>query len=53
MIFKLQTWMKFKWLLYQTVLHIAVKNENLDIIRLLLTRKDIDINAKNKVFLFI
>lgn len=36
--------MKFEWKSYKTALHIAVEKENIEIIRLLLSREDIDVN---------
>ena len=35
---------------YKTALYAAVKNENIDIVKLLLTNNQIDVNLINKIF---
>lgn len=37
---------------YTTPLHIAVKKGNLPLIRLLLSNKEIDLNAQDGIFIF-
>lgn len=43
--------MKFEILFQKTALHIAVENEKLEIIGLLLKDKRIDVNITNEIFL--
>lgn len=39
--------MKFQYILYKTILHLAVEINNLEIIKLLLGMKEIDINIED------
>lgn len=43
---------KFKMKMNRTALHYAVENGNIDIIKLLLEHKKIDVNAKDKVLIY-
>ena len=38
------------YLFQRTALHLAIENEQIEIIKLLLSRSDIDINVKDEVF---
>lgn len=46
--------MKFlrKKLFYETILHLACKSGNYDLVKYLISLKDIDVNAKDEIFFY-
>lgn len=46
--------MKFqrKKLFYETILHLACKSGNYDLVKYLISLKDIDVNAKDDIFFY-